>query len=286
MGSRLHPKQRPAVASPELIRQLNQLDAEVKQLRGSDLQPSNIVALNRDSICFILSSYTLAEPGTSASTLSHYRLLATGFLLSGNTVVSNRHVLEPWFGDSRAEKSIRLGAVPSRGKIVAYFPSLDQPVELSHVVASQVTDLAVAHVELPANAVIAPLRLASQPTLPGEAVVVMGYPLGVTTMLAKTTAIPYQISALRQDEKEVDHLAQFRLIRPTVTQGHLADTSGMTLLYDASTAHGSSGAPVFNMRGEVIGVNAALINGFNGTSLGISTAALRPLLAESGNSIQ
>jgi S1-C subfamily serine protease len=106
----------------------------------------------------------------------------------------------------------------------------------------------------------------------------MGYPLGVTTMLAKTAAVPYQISALRQDEKEVDHLAQFKLIRPTATQGHLADASGTTLIYDASTAHGSSGGPVFNMRGEVIGVNAALMSGFAGTSLGVSTAALQPLL--------
>jgi S1-C subfamily serine protease len=277
MGSRLHPERRPAVASPELISQLNQLDAQMKQLRGSDLQPSNIVALNRNSICFILSTYTLAEPGAdSAST--HYRLLATGFLVSGNTVVSNRHVLEPWFGDPRAEKAIRLGAVPSRGKIIAYFPSLDLPVELSHVVASQAADLAVAHVDLPASAVISPLRLASQPSLPGEAVVVMGYPLGVTTMLAKTAAVPYQISAFRQDEREVGHLAQFKLIRPTATQGHLADASGTTLIYDASTAHGSSGGPVFNMRGEVIGVNAALMSGFAGTSLGVSTAALQPLL--------
>jgi S1-C subfamily serine protease len=275
MGSRLH---RPGALNSELVGRLNQLDAELKQLQNRELSASEIVAANRDSICFIVSSYTLADSWAPGSAPVRYRLLATGFLVRGNKVVSNRHVLEGWFGDPHAETAIRLGAVASRGKILAYFPTLKQPLELSHVVASRAADLAVAQVELPSGVAIPPLRLASQTSVTGEAVLVMGYPLGVTTMLAKTAAVPYQVSALRQDEQEVDHLAQFKLIRPTATQGHLADMSGTTLMYDATTAHGSSGGPVFNMRGEVIGVNAALINGFTGTSLGVSTAALLPLL--------
>ena len=278
-GAQLHVLQRPSPSgSPELISHLNQLDAELKQIRGMELSPADIVAANRDSICFIVSTYTLTDPGAQAGAPARYRLLATGFLASGDTVVSNRHVLEPWFGDAQAEKSITLGAIPRRGKILAYFPSLEQPLELSQIAVSQAADLAVARVDLPRGAHLSPLQLASHPGVAGEAVLVLGYPLGVTTMLAKTTAIPYQISALRQGEKDVDHLAEFRLIRPTATQGHLADESGTTLMYDASTARGSSGGPVFNMHGEVIGVNAALITGFNGTSLGVSTAALRPLL--------
>jgi len=50
------------------------------------------------------------------------------------------------------------------------------------------------------------------------------------------------------------------------------------LMYDASSAHGSSGGPVFNLQGEVIAVNAAYIDGFNGSSLGVSTAELSSLL--------
>jgi len=269
---------RPSALNSELVSRLNRLDAELRQLQNRDLSASEIVAANRDSVCFIVSSYTLADPFAAGSAPVHYRLLATGFLVPGNKVVSNRHVLEGWFGDPHAETAMRLGAVASRGKILAYFPTLKQPLELSHVVASGAADLAVAQIELPSGIAIPPLRLASQTSVAGEAVLVMGYPLGVTTMLAKTTAVPYQVSALRQDEQEADHLAQFKLIRPTATQGHLADMNGTTLMYDATTAHGSSGGPVFNMRGEVIGVNAALINGFTGTSLGVSTEALRPLL--------
>jgi len=96
-------------------------------------------------------------------------------------------------------------------------------------------------------------------------------------MLAKSTALPYELSGLR-DEQQVDRLARINLIRPSATQGHLSDVIGMSLMYDATTAHGSSGGPVLNMQGEVVGVNAALINGFDGTSLGVSVDALHDLL--------
>ena len=53
---------------------------------------------------------------------------------------------------------------------------------------------------------------------------------------------------------------------------------GDKLIYDAPTAHGGSGGPVFNSRGEVIGVNAAYIDGFSGGTLGVSVRALKPLI--------
>jgi S1-C subfamily serine protease len=52
------------------------------------------------------------------------------------------------------------------------------------------------------------------------------------------------------------------------------------LIYDGPTAHGGSGGPVFNTRGEVIGVNFAYMDGFSGATLGISVESLRPLLQE------
>ena len=36
---------------------------------------------------------------------------------------------------------------------------------------------------------------------------------------------------------------------------------------------------MFNARGEVIGVNAAYLDGFAGSTIGISVHALRPLIA-------
>ena len=58
----------------------------------------------------------------------------------------------------------------------------------------------------------------------------------------------------------------------------MGDVVGDKLIYDAPTAHGASGGPVFNSQGQVIGINAAFIDGFSGGTLGVSVQALRPLI--------
>ena len=60
----------------------------------------------------------------------------------------------------------------------------------------------------------------------------------------------------------------------------MSDIVGEKLIYDAPTAQGGSGGPVFNSNGEAIAVNAAYIDGFTGGTIGITTESLKPLLAE------
>src|SRR5208282_5103415 len=73
-------------------------------------------------------------------------------------------------------------------------------------------------------------------------------------------------------------LAALSRIRPSATFGHIGDVTGDKLIYDAPTARGGSGGPVLNLRGEVVGINSAYIDGFSGGTLGITAAELRPLL--------
>ena len=276
-GSRFLPSGEKPATNGDLLGRVNELDAELKQLRSSEKQPSEIISNARNSVCFIVSSYRLTSSDEMPSANFRYRLFATGFLTSDGIVVSNRHVMEPWFGDAKAQRLIFQGFLPTRERVLAYFPTLSAPVELSDFFSASDSDVAVAHVQLPSGASVSPLHLAGVTSAPGDPVLVIGYPLGVTTMLAKSTALPYELSGLR-DEQQVDRLARINLIRPSATQGHLSDVIGTSLMYDATTAHGSSGGPVLNMQGEVVGVNAALINGFDGTSLGVSVDALHDLL--------
>jgi len=103
--------------------------------------------------------------------------------------------------------------------------------------------------------------------------------MGVLGMVAKSPTAVYERLALRHDDQNAaSELAALSLIRPSATCGHLGDVVGDKLIYDAPTAHGASGGPVFNSQGEVIGVNAAYIDGFSGGTLGVSVRALRPLI--------
>ena len=124
------------------------------------------------------------------------------------------------------------------------------------------------------------LPLAKSVSLPGELVTVIGYPMGIAGMVAKSPSGIYERLAYRHNDiTAASELAALSLIRPSATCGHLGDVVGDKLIYDAPTAHGGSGGPVFNAKGEVIGINSAYMDGFSGGTLGVSVEALRPLMA-------
>jgi len=98
-------------------------------------------------------------------------------------------------------------------------------------------------------------------------------------MVAKSPAAVYErLSSHQDDPGTAGELAALSLIRPSATFGHIGDVSADKLIYDAPTARGGSGGPVLNIRGEVVGINAAYIEGFSGGTLGIAASDLRPLI--------
>jgi S1-C subfamily serine protease len=167
--------------------------------------------------------------------------------------------------------------------LVIFFPGSPTPVQLSPAAVSKTSDLAVLRTE-DSNFVRAlpVLPLAKSVGAPGQLVTVIGYPMGIAGMVAKSPAGIYERLAYRHNDiSAASELAALSLIRPSTTCGHLGDAVGDKLIYDAPTAHGGSGGPVFNTRGEVIGVNSAYMDGFTGGTLGVSVEALRPLLRQS-----
>ncbi len=194
---------------------------------------------------------------------------------------TNRHVAEPWYGDSEAEGLMHRGATAMLESLVVFFPGSPMPVTLTPGAVSSTGDLAVLKIE-DKDAVrgLAVLPLAKGVASPGELVTVIGYPMGIAGMVAKSPSGIYQRLAYRHNDiTAASELAALSLIRPSTTCGHLGDVVGDKLIYDAPTAHGGSGGPVFNSNAEVIGVNSAYIDGFSGGTLGVSVEALRPLIA-------
>ncbi len=265
-----------------LAAQVTRLETELHAVRQERSMPVTVLNQHRDSIGYIYGIYTYTGPESVIGKRhpARTRFSGTGFVVAEGLMATNRHVAEPWFEDEEAARLMRRGARPRLEKLVAFFPGLKQGVELSQVSVSAEHDLAVlrfdaARLPLP----LAPLRLAQTPGEPGDPVVVVGYPMGTAAMVAKSPRTVYRRLARRTDEMAVaSELASLSLIRPSATFGYLGDVVHEKLIYDAVTAHGGSGGPVFNARGEVIGVNTAYLDGFSGSTLGVSVTALRPLV--------
>ena len=62
-------------------------------------------------------------------------------------MATNRHVAQPWFGDSEAQKLIDQGATATLESLVVFFPGSPTPVNLSPASVSKTSDLAVLRAE-------------------------------------------------------------------------------------------------------------------------------------------
>jgi S1-C subfamily serine protease len=262
----------------DLARQVHELSRQVDDLQNQQSLSMAAVDDARDSVAYIYGIYHVV--GKMRSQSFRARVGGTGFVVGPGLLATNRHVAEPWYGDREAAAALRQGASAGLEKLVAYFPGSPRPVELRPVVLAKQGDLAVLKIEeTPFTQKLRPLALALAQPHVGEAVSVLAYPMGVTGMVAKSPAAVYErLSSHEDDGNTAGELAALSLIRPSATFGHIGDVTGGKLIYDAPTARGGSGGPVLNRRGEVIGINAAYIDGFSGGTLGISASQLVPLV--------
>ena len=264
----------------DLQKRVHELTAEVEQLKQEQTMPAVVLKRYRNSIGYIYGVYQVGFPNRRPSIRA--RVSGTGFLVGDGLIATNRHVAEPWYGDSEAQRLIEEGALGTIENLVVFFPGSPTPLNLVPVAASKTSDLAVLRPE-DRNAIRAlpVLPLAKSLGAPGQLVTVIGYPMGIAGMVAKSPSGIYEHLAYRRNDlNAASELAALSLIRPSTTCGHLGDVVGDKLIYDAPTAHGGSGGPVFNSTGEVIGVNSAYMDGFSGGTLGVSVESLRPLLAQ------
>src|SRR5271154_850234 len=262
----------------ELHNQVQQLTQQVAQLEKEQAMPALVLNRYRNSIGYIYGVYDVGFANQPATIRA--RVSGTGFLVGDGLLATNRHVAEPWYGDNEAEGLINRGAAAMLESLVVFFPGSVTPVRLMPGAVSPTGDLAVLRIEdKEAVRGLAVLPLATGDAAPGELVTVIGYPMGIAGMVAKSPAGVYERLAYRHgDITAASELAALSLIRPSATCGHLGDVVGDKLIYDAPTAHGGSGGPVFDTKGEVIGVNSAYMDGFSGGTLGVAVSSLRPLL--------
>ena len=266
-------------APPEtngLEQQVHQLSRQVADLERQQSVSAAAVDDARDSVAYIYGIYHVSgrEQGFRA------RVSGTGFVVAPGLLATNRHVAEPWYGDRDVAVALRQGGLPVLEKLVAYFPGSPLPVKLETAAVATHGDLALLRLETTAfTRKLRPLTLSATPAQVGESVSVLAYPMGVTGMVAKSPAIVYERLSSHPDNADTAaELAALLLIRPSATFGHIGDVTGDELIYDAPTARGGSGGPILNLRGEVVGVNSAYIDGFSAGTLGITASELRPLL--------
>jgi S1-C subfamily serine protease len=214
----------------------------------------------------------LSTEGTGAPYTSEY--FGTGFLVDAKgLLLTNRHVAEPWWNDDTAERLAKDGFKPRFVSFRAFFPKENEPFPLRTERVADKVDLALVRLDLGKRKIpVLALDTTGKGAVPGQPVVVLGYPAGLEALLAKAEA-----SLVRQilsesgmsSERVTEALGRKGLIRPSTTQGHIGDITETDIVFDAPTTQGGSGGPVLNKNGRVIAVEYAVLTKFEGSSFGV-----------------
>ncbi len=206
----------------------------------------------------------------------------TGFIVGEGKILTNHHVVQPWWQNEELTGAMRQGLEPVIAEMAAYFPNEANGISVSISQISKDADLALVHGDLSElHRPVLKLDASKEAAVSGEALISVGYATGLDAILAragdKTVEEIVKISA--GDPKLVlVELAKRRLIRPLVTQGHVGDVLPDKIVYDAQTTSGGSGGPLLDSQGGVIGVTFAIVKGFGGSNFGVPIRFALPLL--------
>jgi S1-C subfamily serine protease len=253
-------------------------DASSRPLRyklGEDGQPLRLAE----------GGYALDVAGAGPVHIVEY--LGTGFLVDlRGLVLTNRHVAEPWWNDTTARAVMDARFKPRYTLFRAFFPHEPLPFELDVYRLSERVDLALVRLNLRGRPVpVIPLDRSGKGAVAGQPAVVVGYPAGLQAILAKAdsrTVNEILASHGPNFERVTEALARKGLIRPSTTQGHIGDVTQTSIVFDAQTTHGGSGAPVFNKYREAVAVEYSGLEKFPGSSFGVPVAYVLELIRLTG----
>jgi S1-C subfamily serine protease len=215
--------------------------------------------------------------------------VGTGFYVGSGYVLTNHHVAQPWRADEGAQSlASTVSSQPRLKKLTAYFPDLPQPITLKFKLAATQDDLAVCLLdvkETPTSIPVLPLDKNSDAMGVGKTVVMMGYPSGPDRLLAlrdDAEARMIQARCGASLETLLGCLSEKNRIQPLTTQGNITDFADRRIVYDARTAEGGSGAPLFGQSGRVIGINFAVFTENSASNFAVPAKYAMTLLQRAG----
>lgn len=221
--------------------------------------------------------------------IAEFEFIGTGFYVGGGYLITNKHVVQPWLADVRAQSlSASVNGKPKLKSLVAYFPGMKKAVAIRVKQTSPNQDLAACMFDgegPPENVPVLPIDDSAGAVAVGKEVAAMGFPNGTNRLLAnfpEAEARSINSRYGRSLESLLGYLASVDKITPQTTKGSITDLNPDRIVHSAPTAEGGSGAPLFGETGRVIAVNFAIFPENSASNMAIPVRFVLTLLAKAG----
>ena len=112
-----------------LQEQVQQLSQQVHQMQQDQAMPATVLNRYRNSICYIFGTYQVGYPHQQPELRA--RVSGTAFVVADGLLATNRHVAQPWYGDTEASDLVSHGATPQLERLLVFFPGRPSPVEVT-----------------------------------------------------------------------------------------------------------------------------------------------------------
>lgn len=292
----------------EVRSQLADTFERLETLEAGTEKASQVIATATPSVVFLLGAFKFIDPETgrtlhiveSGNRISRFSLEPEGKIMElaftgtafavtdDGLLLTNKHVIEFSSQDPRSGMIQGRNYNPVIVQLLAYFPGRSNPVYVEVAHTDEQMDMVLLR---PISELkdIVPLELEQTTPKPGEEALLLGYPLGISALLARASpgilesitmggAADFWTVALK--------LSKAGYIKPLATRGIVGQVSEDFVVYDAETTFGGSGGPVLNLNGNVIAINTAIIPEFGGSNLGILSDRIKEFINgyEEGNS--
>lgn len=286
----------------EVQMQLADTLKRLEQLETGPGKAAGVIAAATPSVVFLLGAYGYVEPDTGRQlryvetdkgitrlTLEEegqpmeLTFTGTAFVVTeSGLLLTNRHVVEPWREEMNKAVAQGYNLEPVIHRILAYFPGTPDALPAEIMQAGESIDMALLQLTASSKNFI-PLVFESRVPLPGDEVLLLGYPTGMRALVARASA-EFIESVTRNGTSDfwivAQRLSDAGYIKPLASRGIVGQTSDELISYDAETTFGGSGGPVLNILGRVIAINTAIMPEFGGANMGIPAARARRFIDE------
>lgn len=297
--------------------QQEKIERQQQTIEQRSRSSQNIAVMYSPGVCLIVGSYSFEERGTGrllryisadaandavdkdfnlqasidgAGPPVRFDFTGTGFVVGGDVIATNRHVVQPWQSDRLAQFILQEGEglTAKLDTLVAYFPSIKSPFDLKVVGTSGRYDVALCKFEQTEAALPEfPLSTEDPLSIIGEPVVLLGYPTGVDGLLQRIEENERRDILTAHGQSVIDvagGLAEKGLIRPLTTTGTISDALPERIVHSAQTTEGGSGSPIFDRDGKVVAINSAILTtvegnqSFGGSNFGVPIKVVAEML--------
>jgi S1-C subfamily serine protease len=223
--------------------------------------------------------------GTGAVAVQSYS--GTAFLVDREgALLTNRHIAEPWWDNEDATPLLDAGLRSAFLQLRAFFQERADPVPVEVLRVDPELDVALMRT-VGWTPTADPLPIHPEPNriTEGQAVMLVGFPTGLDAVLSKLSDQEYaalERAGGAERYATAEYLAREDRLSATITGGFVWEIRPHVLVYDARTSGGGSGGPVLDRQGQVIGVNAAYLEEFEGGNYGVPIQAGLRLMSGEG----